>query len=77
MTKRKVAKKNVVDVSIHVTCLEEDADAVSHSLNEWYCNHDVAMVQRQEIGGIGEGEPKPIEAWMDEVLCPWVKEEVK
>lgn len=69
--------KNVVDISIHVTCLEDDAEAVRNSMNEWFCNHDVAMVQRQEIGGINAGEPRPIDAWMEEVLCPWAKEDEK
>lgn len=59
----------VVDVSMRVTCLEDDADAVERTLSEWFEAHDVALVQGDD-GGIDRSEPRPIEDWMKEVLDP-------
>jgi hypothetical protein len=63
-------KTKVVDVSIRVTCLAEEADAVRNSLNDWYCNNETALVQCDD-GGINSTEPRDIEDWMRETLTPF------
>lgn len=65
----------VVDVFIHVTCLEEDALAVQSSLNRWFCENETALVQRPKVGGIAASKPRASEPWMKETLCPEDAEE--
>lgn len=63
-------KIKVVNVSIHVTCLEEDSETVQAQLNDWFCTSDTSLVQRPRVGGIKVSTPRPIERWMRETLCP-------
>ena len=62
--------RKVIDVSIQVTCLEEDAEAVKAELNEWFCRSEAALVQRPRTGGIRISAPRSLQTWMRAVLCP-------
>ena len=61
-------KTKVVDVSIQVTCLEEDVAQVCEELNRWFCDSEIALVQRPSTGGIRTGTPRPVRKWMRETL---------
>ena len=65
----------VVDVSIRVTCLAEDADAVARSLDAWYCENEIALAQDEDGGGIRYTNPRDIEDWMRETLTPFDDED--
>lgn len=58
-----MANQKVVDVSITVTCMEEDVSAVRSQMKEWYESTDIPLVQRSS-GGIKNGEPKRMASWM-------------
>jgi len=60
----------VVDISIQVTCLEEDAETVKAEMNRWFCENETALVQRPRTGGIDVSALRPIQPWMKETLCP-------
>lgn len=60
----------VVDVTMHVTCREDDVEIVKASLNNWFCETDIPLVQRPKIGGMYEGKPRPVRDWMKPTLFP-------
>jgi hypothetical protein len=66
----KKSRRKVVDVSIQVTCLEDDANIVKEDLRKWFCEHDVAMVFRHRTGGVKASKPRTLTRWMREVLTP-------
>ena len=63
-------KRRVVDVTIQVTCLEDDAETVARDLDDWFCRNDTPLVQRPGTGGIRRSEPRPMRMWMRETFCP-------
>jgi hypothetical protein len=60
----------VVDVSIQVTCREDEARQVEAELNDWFCNSEAALVQRPRTGGIWQSKPRAMQPWMRETLDP-------
>ena len=62
--------KKVVDVTMHVTCLEDDAPDLRKLMRELFNNPDVALVTRPGKGGISTSKPRKIAKWMMEVLSP-------
>lgn len=65
-----MSRPKVVDISIQVTCLEDDFQTVRNSLNEWFCSNDTPLVERPKTGGIRCSAPRSLQPWMKETLCP-------
>ena len=61
-------KTKVVDITMQVTCLEDEAETVRQSLNSWFCENETALAQHPRTGGIHTGKPRPIQPWMMETL---------
>jgi hypothetical protein len=62
--------KKVVDVSIQVTCCEDEAEQVKAELRHWFRNSEMAMVMRPRTGGFRKSEPRSMQPWMRETLDP-------
>lgn len=60
----------VVDVSIQVTCREDEVTQVKSELNAWFCNSEASLVMRPRTGGIQESKPRTMQPWMRETLDP-------
>jgi hypothetical protein len=65
-----MARVKVVDVSIQVTCREDEAGQVTAELNNWFCNSEVSLVQRPRTGGVQVSKSRPMRPWMRETLDP-------
>jgi hypothetical protein len=63
----KEAKPKVVTVSIKVTCMEDEAETVKNSLNDWFCNNETSLVQ-DKGESIDVSEPRPMKKWMKETF---------
>ena len=53
----------VVDVTMQVTCLPEDADLVKTAFKNWWMGATVPLIQRPRTGGI-KVRRRPMRPWM-------------
>lgn len=61
--------KKVVDVSMQVTCLEQDVETVRAELTQWFRESETPLVIRPRTGGVNTNTPRTIRPWMKETLC--------